>query len=263
MGHYPKLLRWFLLASLVVSSTVTLAEGQGHGQRNPRMGGKGANQAKPAQQRAQQQKALQQRAAQRRAEQDRARTGEQQKTAPVQDQQRNRATIDQQRPQPRPGQNQPPVNPAQQQIRQLILQRINLNPQQQERMVKISHSHDDEAAEKGRALRLARQSLEQAIMNPQYNEAEVNRRIEVLAQAQADQVRLNQRIRAEIRQVLTPEQVMKFNQLQREMQQKQQEQKRIEMLQQNPDKSPSSAEQSQGSQQISVDMLDVFTPRGK
>jgi Spy/CpxP family protein refolding chaperone len=101
-------------------------------------------------------------------------------------------------------------------------------------MSKITTAHDEELVKAGRNIRQAQRGVDEAIMNPRYNEAEINRRIEDLAQAQADRVRLQQRIRAEIRQVLTPEQVMKFNEAQREMQRKQQELRQIDMQQTSP-----------------------------
>jgi Spy/CpxP family protein refolding chaperone len=144
----------------------------------------------------------------------------------------------------------------------MIMKQVGVSRDQQDRMVKIRDSHNDDFASAGRRLRQAQRGLDEAMMSPQFNEAEVNRRIEDLAQANADRVRLQQRMRAEMRQVLTPEQVMKFNQVQRELQQKQQELKRIEMLQTSPDKSPSGDQnQNQTSQAPVLDMLDVFIAR--
>src|SRR5262249_5193508 len=183
-----------------------------------------------------------------------------------QDQQKNRTPGDQQGQQPKTGQNQPPAGrprPAldrQEMMRQNILKQIGLNQEQQDRMVRIRNTHDDEIRSTGRKIREAQRGVDEAIMTPQYNEAEINRRIEDLAHAHADQVRLRQRIRAEIRQVLTPEQVMRFNQVQREIQQKNQELKRIEMQQTSPDKSPS-GDQSQASPLPLPDMVDVFIAR--
>jgi hypothetical protein len=57
--------------------------------------------------------------------------------------------------------------------------------------------------------------------------------------------------------VLTPEQVIKFNEVQREMQKKIQEQRLIEMQQTSPDKSPS-GDQSRTSEQPGLDMIDIF-----
>src|SRR5215471_7245348 len=261
MGHYPKAGRPFILVALILSSALTVGAGQGHGQRNPRMGGKGGAPQRNAQQRNAQQQG------QRKAGAQDGRTASgQPKPATGQDQERKRAAVDQPKP---AAQNQPPANrprpvlDRQELARQQIFRQIGVNQEQQERMVNIRNRYDDQLAASGRQLRLAQRGLDEAMMSPQYNPAEVNRRIEALAQAHAERVRVMQRVKAEIRQVLTPEQVMKFNQVQREMQQKQQELKRIEMLQQtSPEKNPS-GDQNQSSQAPSFDMVDVFIASGR
>jgi len=263
MGQNPKIGRVFLSTGLILSVAIAAgAQVPGRG-RYPRLG-KGGNQSKLGQragQRAEQR-------AQRRAEvqQEHGKTAPDQPKSPAgQDAQRNRTTLEQQQQVPRPGQNQPPAGrgrPAvdrQDLVRQQILRQIGLNQEQQDRMGRIRVVHDDEIVLTGRRIRQAQRGLDEAIMNPQYNEAEINRRIEDLAQAHADQVRLRQRIRAEIRQVLTPEQVMKFNQVQREMQQKQQELKRIQMQQ----TSSPSGDQSLDTRQPALDMVDVFIARAR
>src|SRR5262249_54518404 len=186
MGYHPKAGRPFLLAALIVSSAIVAsAAGQGHGQRTPRMGGKGANLPKLGQRTPQPRT---ERRAQRRADaqQDTTKPTTDQSKTQGQDQQRNR-TVDQQRQQPRPGQNQPPAGGArpvdrQEMVRQNILRQIGLNQEQQNRMVRIRDTHDDEIRSTGRNLRQAQRRVDDAIMNPQYNEAEINRRIEDLAQ---------------------------------------------------------------------------------
>jgi hypothetical protein len=54
-------------------------------------------------------------------------------------------------------------------------------------------------------------------MNESYNEAEVRRATEALAAAQADKIRLDSNVRAQVRGVLTSDQVQRFHQLQREI----------------------------------------------
>src|SRR5215831_10980703 len=263
MGQNPNAGRPFTLAALILSSALAVAAGQGHGQRNPRMGGKGAGPQPNAGQRVQRRiEAGQDR---RTASGQPKPASGQPKPAAGQEQQRNRTAVDQ----PKPGaQNQQPARPRpvldrQELARQQIFRQIGLNQEQQDRMVRIRNSHDDEIVSSGRKLRQAQRGLDEAMMDPQYNAAEVSRRIEALAQAHADRVRVMQRVKAEIRQVLTPEQVMKFNQVQREMQQKQQELKRIDMLQQtSPEKNPSN-DPNQSSQAPSLDMVDVFIARGR
>jgi Spy/CpxP family protein refolding chaperone len=112
------------------------------------------------------------------------------------------------------------VNPNQlrkQQLQQRVMQAIGLSPDQRMRMQEIRRSHDDEVIAAGRRLRQARQALDRAIMSEPYNEGEVRRATEALATAQAEKIRLDSRVRAQVRGVLTPEQVVRFHQLQRDM----------------------------------------------
>src|SRR5438128_6113997 len=119
------------------------------------------------------------------------------------------------------------LNPQQvkrQQLQQRLMQAVGLTPEQRMRMQEIRRGHEDEVTAAGRRVRLARQALDRAIMSEPYNEAEVNRAIESLATAQADKARIDARVRAQVRAVLTPEQIRRFNQLQREMRREMQEQ---------------------------------------
>ena len=113
-----------------------------------------------------------------------------------------------------------PLGPNQlkkQELHQRVMQAIGLTQEQRLRMQEIKRGHDDEVIAAGRRLRLARQALDRAIMSEPYNEAEVRRATEALAEAQADRIRLEARVRAQVRGVLTPEQVQRFHQLQRQM----------------------------------------------
>ena len=121
---------------------------------------------------------------------------------------------------PQIGRNRPPLNPNQmkkQQIQQRLMQAIGLRPEQRMRMQEIRRSHEDDVIASGRRLRLARQALDRAIMSEPYSEAEVRRATEALAAAQADKIRLDASVRSQVRGVLTPDQVQRFHQLQREM----------------------------------------------
>jgi len=124
-----------------------------------------------------------------------------------------------------------PLNPNQlkkQQLQQRLMQAIGLTPEQRSRMQEIRRSHEDETLAAGRRLRQARQALDRAIMSEPYNEAEVHRATEALATAQADKIRLDASVRAQVRGVLTPEQVQRFHQLQREMRQQIQQEREQE-----------------------------------
>src|SRR5713226_616588 len=124
-----------------------------------------------------------------------------------------------------------PLNPNQikkQQLQQRLMQAIGLTPEQRARMQEIRRNHEDESLAAGRRLRQARQALDRAIMSEPYSEAEVRRATEALAAAQADKIRLDASVRAQVRGVLTPDQVQRFHQLQREMRQQMQQEKELE-----------------------------------
>jgi Spy/CpxP family protein refolding chaperone len=132
------------------------------------------------------------------------------------------------RPLPGPQANrQPGANQAKKQrLRQMVMQRLGLTPDQRMRMQEIRRSHEDDAITTGRRLRQARAALDRAIMNESFNEDAVHRATEELAAAQADKIRLESRIRSQVRGVLTTEQVQEFNRLERELRREMQQQKR-------------------------------------
>ncbi len=120
---------------------------------------------------------------------------------------------------PQAGRNRP-LNPNQlrkQQLQQRVMQAIGLAPAQRMRIQEIRRSHDDDVISAGRRIRQARQALDRAIMNETYSELEVQRATEALAAAQGDKIRLDANVRAQVRGVLTSDQVQRFHQLQREM----------------------------------------------
>ncbi len=138
---------------------------------------------------------------------------------------------------PQPGRNGP-LNPNQikkQQLRQRVMQAIGISPEQRMRMQEIRRSHDDEVVSSGRRLRQARQALDRAIMSEPFNEAEVRRATEALTAAQAEKTRLDASVRAQVRGVLTADQVQRFNQLQREMRREMREQQKDQQKEMGPD----------------------------
>jgi Spy/CpxP family protein refolding chaperone len=128
------------------------------------------------------------------------------------------------------GDTQPGRQPNQNQARKRELQRrlmqaIGLTPEQHQRMQEIRRSHEDEAITTGRRLRQARQSLDRAIMSEPYNEAAVRQTTDELVAAQTDKIRLESRIRAQVRGVLTSDQVIRFHQIERRMRREMREQR--------------------------------------
>ncbi len=110
------------------------------------------------------------------------------------------------------------LNPQQRFIRQQLMDALSLTPDQRQRINGIHNSHQEEAIAVGRRLRQARQNLDRALWTENYNESLVKQFSEELAQAQADQIRLQFRVNAEIRGIITNEQIRRFRQKERELQ---------------------------------------------
>jgi len=152
---------------------------------------------------------------------------------------------------PQGGRNRP-LNPNQlrrQQLQQRVMQAIGLTPAQRMRIQEIRRSHDDDVISAGRRIRQARQALDRAIMSETYSEPEVRRATEALAAAQADKIRLDANVRAQVRGVLTSDQVQRFHQLQREMRRDLREQQ-----QRDQDKEPG----PQGANLEDADLADLL-----
>ena len=135
---------------------------------------------------------------------------------------------------PQLGRQQNPNQARKQELRRRLMQAIGLTPEQHQRMQEIRRGHEDEAISTGRRLRQARQSLDRAIMSEPFNDAAVRQATEELAAAQADKIRLESRIRAQVRGVLTSDQVIRFHQLERQIRRemRQQQQQEREQMQQ-------------------------------
>ena len=117
-----------------------------------------------------------------------------------------------------------PRNQQKRVLQQRLMQAIGLTPEQHARMRQIRLGHDDEVIAAGRRLRQARRSLDMAIMSERYDDAVVKRATDELAAAQSEKIRLESKVRAEVRSVLTPEQVVRFHQLERQMRQEMRQQ---------------------------------------
>jgi Spy/CpxP family protein refolding chaperone len=116
------------------------------------------------------------------------------------------------------GNGNPAIAALQKQRRQLLMEALSLTPDQQMRVREFARSHDDESAVIGRRLRQSRNALDRALMSETFNEALIKRLTDEFLAAQAEQVRLNTRIRSEFRSVLTPEQVRRFVEREKEIQ---------------------------------------------
>lgn len=122
-------------------------------------------------------------------------------------------------PAERPGRAQPML--GNRPIPMNLLRRIGITQEQLRQIRQIRRENDDRIVAVGRRLREARRALEQAMASEPFDEALVKRRAEELAEAQAEAIRLHAEIRAQIRKVLTPEQVNRLVELEREYRQRQ------------------------------------------
>ena len=117
---------------------------------------------------------------------------------------------------------------ARRQIQQQAFQAIGLTSDQRLRMENIHHRFEDDIIAAGRRVREARRALESAIMSEDFNESLINQRVESLAAAEADRVRIQFRRRTEIRSVMTSEQIRRFNQFERRLRRQLREQRQMQ-----------------------------------
>lgn len=127
-----------------------------------------------------------------------------------------------------------PLNPQQREMRRQLIEALGLTPEQRFKISDIRKAHEDEAISIGRRLRQARKNLDQALWSESFNEALVKQYSEELAQAQADQIRLQFRVNSEIRGTINPEQIRRFRQKERELEIQRREQVQRELQLQNP-----------------------------
>lgn len=153
----------------------------------------------------------------------------------------------------RPNMN-PAVNALQKQRQKLLMEALNLTPDQRMRVMEIRRSYDDQGIAAGRRLRQARNALDRALMSETYNEALIKEYTEELAAAQAEQIRVNTRVRAEFRKTLTPDQVRRYIEKEREIQRQIREAKERELFDQ-PNRPPN---QQQPPDRDGLDMLELF-----
>ncbi|HJQ33445.1 MAG TPA: Spy/CpxP family protein refolding chaperone [Pyrinomonadaceae bacterium] len=102
-----------------------------------------------------------------------------------------------------------------------LMKRLNLTPEQRERLREIRRQRETEARELTRRVRLARRALDEAIYADTVDEALVEQRTRALSEAQAAALRLRASTELQVRSVLTPEQLRTFRQLRRQAQRQQ------------------------------------------
>ncbi|HEX8499580.1 MAG TPA: Spy/CpxP family protein refolding chaperone [Pyrinomonadaceae bacterium] len=108
-----------------------------------------------------------------------------------------------------------------------LMRRLNLTPEQRQRLQEIRTQGEPEARELTRRVRLARRALDEAIYSDAAEESLVEQRARELAAAQAAAVRHRAATELKVRRVLTPEQLQTFRELRRQAQRRQLMQRRL------------------------------------
>jgi Spy/CpxP family protein refolding chaperone len=108
-----------------------------------------------------------------------------------------------------------------------LMRRLNLTPEQRERLREIRVQSESDARELTRRVRLARRALDEAIYADGLDESTVERRARALTEAQAATLQLRIATELKVRRVLTPEQLRMFRELRRQAQRRQRLQRRL------------------------------------
>jgi Spy/CpxP family protein refolding chaperone len=102
----------------------------------------------------------------------------------------------------------------------MMLGRLNLTSDQQDRVKQIMDSHKQDQQAIGKRAMAARDALESAVTSPSFDETVIRQRAADVAAVDADQAVMRARIYAQVLQILTPDQQAKLKTMQAEMQQR-------------------------------------------
>ena len=102
----------------------------------------------------------------------------------------------------------------------MMLGRLNLTSDQQDRVKQIMDSHKQDQQAIGKRAMAARDALESAVTSASFDETVIRQRAADLAAVDADQAVMRARIYAQVLQILTPDQQAKLKTMQTEMQQR-------------------------------------------
>ncbi|MEP6924719.1 MAG: periplasmic heavy metal sensor [Pyrinomonadaceae bacterium] len=116
--------------------------------------------------------------------------------------------------QPSQNNDQQPAN------RPNLLQLLNLSPDQIQQMRAINQEMRETVRAANMRLRQARRALDTAVYADTPNQAEVDQRVRALTNAQAEAIKLRADVEFRIRQILTPDQLIRFRDLRRQFEQK-------------------------------------------
>jgi Spy/CpxP family protein refolding chaperone len=105
-------------------------------------------------------------------------------------------------------------------IAPMMLNRLDLTNDQQDRVKQIMDSHRADQQAIGKRMMAAHDALESAITGSSFDEALIRTRAADVAAVEADQAVLGARIYAEVFQILTADQQTKLKTMQAEMQQR-------------------------------------------
>jgi Spy/CpxP family protein refolding chaperone len=97
-----------------------------------------------------------------------------------------------------------------------LLMKLNLTPEQRQRLRQIRRQSEPEARSLGRRLREAHRALDEAVYSDDVDESIVEQRTRELSEAQAALVRLRAQTELRVRRILTPEQLQTFRALRQE-----------------------------------------------
>ncbi len=98
----------------------------------------------------------------------------------------------------------------------LLIRALNLTPEQMGRMRAMQREVGPSLIAAQRIIRQRRIALEDAIFNPETDEAAIEQLAKELAQAEGRALLIRTRMQFQIRQILTPEQLKTFNELRNE-----------------------------------------------
>jgi Spy/CpxP family protein refolding chaperone len=102
----------------------------------------------------------------------------------------------------------------------MMLGRLNLTTDQQDRVKQIMDSHNQDQQAIGKRAMAARDALESAVTSPSFDETVIRQRAADVAAVDADEAVLRARIYAQVLQILTPDQQAQLKTMQTEMQQR-------------------------------------------
>lgn len=99
-----------------------------------------------------------------------------------------------------------------------LMRRLNLTPEQRERLREIRAQSDGAARDLTRRVRLARRALDEAIYADSSDESKIEHHAQLLLDAQGELLRLRVATELKVRRVLTPVQLQTFRELRRQAQ---------------------------------------------